>query len=79
MGRSVSSSVSMLAAIAAIVAGLAACTTNYTPAALQQEEHREAAEMRADTERSQELDEEGGVNDEAIEEEAESVERLRDL
>ncbi len=65
--------------IAVFAFGVLACTTTFTAAELAEEGRREDAAARGEAMEEKEIMEEGGVNDRALDEEAEDVERLRDL
>ncbi len=59
--------------------GVLACTTTFTADDLAEEGRREDAAARGEAMEEMEIMEEGGVNDRALDEAAEEVERERDL
>jgi hypothetical protein len=65
--------------IGSLALGVLACTTTFTDAELAEEGRREDAAARGEAMEEMEIMEEGGVNDRALDEAAEELERERDL
>ncbi|MBW2270127.1 MAG: hypothetical protein JRH16_16290 [Deltaproteobacteria bacterium] len=65
--------------IGLLACGVLACTTTTTAADLAEEGRREDAAARGEAMEEREIIEEGGVNNRAIDEADEEVERKRDL